>query len=75
MGGPPPGVKLPTPPPHPSGKKASGGGWTAHNIAEVSTMKKFLPAMYWMWQTIIDPAINRKASFILKREGSKFVYV
>jgi hypothetical protein len=74
MGGPPPGVKLPPPPPHPSGKKPSGGGWSVHNISEVSTFKTFLPALYWMWQAVSDPTINRKSNFVLKKDGSRLYY-
>jgi hypothetical protein len=70
-GGPPPG---PPPGPHPSGKKPTGGGWPAHNVAEVSTFKTFLPALYWMWQAIPDPAINRKSNFVLKKDGSRLYY-
>jgi hypothetical protein len=70
--GPKPGEKLP---PHPSGKKPSGGGWYAHNIAEVSTFKGFLPALWGIWQTVDDPAINRKCSLKIKKEGSKIIYI
>lgn len=47
FGGPPYRSPPPGPlPPHPSGKKPSGGGWRVHNIAEVSTFKSFLPALW-----------------------------
>src|SRR5512143_2995741 len=59
-GGPPGG--FPPPGPHPSGKKPTGGGWRTHNIAEVSTFKAFLPALWGIWQAVPDPAINRQAS-------------
>jgi len=62
-------------PPHPSGKKPSGGGWRVHNIAEVSTFKAFLPALWGIWQAVPDPAINRKASLKIKKEGSRIIYV
>jgi hypothetical protein len=62
-------------PPHPSGKKPSGGGWRAHNIAEVSTFKAFLPALWGIWQAVSDPAINRHCSLKIKKEGSKIIYI
>jgi hypothetical protein len=71
----PPNVAGTMPPKHPSGKNPTGGGWMAHNIAEVSTFKAFLPALWGIWQAIPDPTINRKSSFILKRDGSKLMYV
>jgi hypothetical protein len=71
-GGPPPGF---TPQPHPSGKNPTGGGWRTHNIAEVSTFKAFLTALWGIWQAVSDPAINRKASLKIKKEGSKIIYV
>lgn len=61
--------------PHPSGKKPSGGGWRAHNIAEVSTFKAFLPALWGIWQAVTDPAINRQCSLKIKKEGSKIIYI
>ena len=61
--------------PHPSGKKPSGGGWRAHNIAEVSTFKAFLPALWGIWQVITDPAINRHCSLKIKKEGPKIIYI
>jgi hypothetical protein len=70
-GGPPPGPI----PPHPSGKKPTGGGWRAHNIAEVSTFKAFLPALWGIWQAVSDPTINRQASLRIKKQGSKIIYV
>lgn len=62
-------------PPHPSGKKPSGGGWRAHNIAEVSTFKAFLPGLWGIWQAVLDPAINRHCSLKIKKEGSKIIYI
>ena len=62
-------------PPHPSGKKPSGGGWRAHNIAEVSTFKAFLPALWGIWQAVSDPAINRQCSLKIKKEGPKIIYI
>lgn len=62
-------------PPHPSGKKPSGGGWCAHNIAEVSTFKAFLPALWGIWQAVTDPLINRQCSLKIKKEGSKIIYI
>jgi hypothetical protein len=61
--------------PHPSGKKPSGGGWRVHNIAEVSTFKAFLPALWGIWQAVPDPAINRHCSLKIKKEGSKIIYI
>jgi hypothetical protein len=69
--GPPPGSIMK----HPSGKKPTGGGWRTHNIAEVSTFKAFLPALWEIWQAVTDPAINRQASLKIKKEGSKIIYV
>lgn len=63
------------PPPHPSGKSPSGGGWRVHNIAEVSTFKAFLPALWGIWQSVPDPAINRKCSLQIKKEGARIIYV
>lgn len=60
---------------HPSGKKPTGGGWRVHNIAEVSTFKAFLPALWGIWQTVTDPAINRHCSLKIKKEGSRIIYV
>jgi hypothetical protein len=62
-------------PPHPSGKKPTGGGWRAHNIAEVSTFRAFLPALWGIWQAVPDPAINRHCSLKIKKEGSKIIYI
>jgi hypothetical protein len=70
-GGPPPSPM----PPHPSGKKPTGGGWRVHNIAEVSTFKAFLPALWGIWQAVPDPAINRQCSLKIKKQGSKIIYV
>ena len=82
FGGPPPGREgspSPFPPgpplPHPSGKKPTGGGWRVHNIAEVSTFKAFLPALWGIWQAVPDPNINRKCSLKIKKEGSQIIYV
>jgi hypothetical protein len=69
--GPPPGPM----PEHPSGKKPTGGGWSVHNIAEVSTFKAFLPALWGIWQAVTDPAINRRCSLKIKKLGSRIVYV
>jgi hypothetical protein len=69
--GPPPGSIMK----HPSGKKPTGGGWRTHNIAEVSTFKAFLPALWGIWQAVTDPAINRQASLKIKKECSKIIYV
>ncbi len=74
--GPPPGSPPPGPqPPHPSGKKPTGGGWRVHNIAEVSTFKAFLPALWGIWQAVPDPNINRQASLKIKKEGNKIIYI
>ena len=62
-------------PQHPSGKKPTGGGWEVHNIAEVSTFKAFLPALWGIWQAVTDPAINRHCSLKIKKEGSRITYV
>ncbi len=70
--GPPPGFVMP---PHPSGKKPTGGGWSAHNVSEASTFKNFLPALWGIWQAVTDPAINRQASLRVKKEGSKIIYI
>jgi hypothetical protein len=70
-GGPPPGPL----PPHPSAKKPTGGGWRVHNIAEVSTFKAFLPALWGIWQAVPDPTINRRCSLKIKKEGSRIIYV
>ena len=70
-----PAPAAPPPGPHPSGKKPTGGGWPAHNIAEVSTFKAFLPALWGIWQAVSDPAINRQASLKIKKEGGKIIYV
>ena len=70
--GPPPGSPSP---PHPSGKKPSGGGWRAHNIAEVSTFKVFLPALWGIWQTVPDPSINRQCSLKIEKKGAKIIYI
>ena len=76
----PPGVGPNAPhqgplPEHPSGKKPSGGGWAVHNVAEVSTFKAFLPALWGIWQAVPDPAINRHCSMKIKKEGSRIIYV
>ena len=70
--GPPPGSSSP---PHPSGKKPSGGGWRAHNIAEVSTFKVFLPALWGIWQAVPDPSINRQCSLKIEKKGAKIIYI
>jgi hypothetical protein len=77
FGGPPPGKAPPQGaiPPHPSGKKPSGGGWRVHNIAEASTFKAFLPALWGIWQAVTDPTINRHCSLKIKKEGSRITYV
>jgi len=62
-------------PPYPSGKKPSGGGWRVHNIAEVSTFKAFLPALWGIWQAVPDPSINRQCSLKIKKEGFHIIYV
>ncbi|MBN2558496.1 MAG: hypothetical protein JXB33_07075 [Clostridia bacterium] len=69
---PKPGAALP---PHPSGKKPSGGGWNVHNVAEVSTFKDFLPSLWKIWQAVPDPAINRKVSLKIKKDGGKIIYI
>ena len=80
-GGRPPGGtagpprNMPPPGPHPSGRSPTGGGWPVHNIAEVSTFKAFLPALWGIWQAVSDPAINRQASLKVKKEGGKIIYV
>lgn len=61
--------------PHPSGKKPSGGGWRVHNIAEVSTFKAFLPALWGIWQVVPDATINRQCSLKIKKEGSRIIYI
>jgi hypothetical protein len=74
--GPPPGNPSPGPALlHPSGKKPSGGGWRVHNIAEVSTFKAFLPALWGIWQAVPDPVINRQCSLKIKKDGPKIIYV
>jgi hypothetical protein len=75
--GPPPGsFHAPdTMPEHPSGKKPTGGGWRTHNIAEASTFKAFLPALWGIWQAVPDPTINRHCSLKIKKEGTKIIYV
>ena len=74
--GPPPGNSSPGPVmPHPSGKKPSDGGWRVHNIAEVSTFKAFLPALWGIWQAVPDPVINRQCSLKIKKEGPKIIYI
>jgi hypothetical protein len=60
---------------HPSGKKSSGGGWRAHNTAEGSTFKDFLPALWRIWQAVSDPTINRQCSLKIKKEGSRIIYI
>jgi hypothetical protein len=76
-GGGPPGPRPGSSPPgpHPSGKKPTGGGWGTHNIAEVSTFKAFLPALWGIWQAVPDPTINRQASLKVRKEAGKIVYV
>jgi hypothetical protein len=77
-GGPPPQHSIPPDtqlPPHPSGKKPTGGGWATHNVAEVSTFKAFLPALWGIWQAVPDPNINRKCSLKIRKEGSRIIYV
>jgi len=61
--------------PHPSRKTPSGGGWPVHNVSEVSTFKAFLPALWGIWQAVPDPAINRKCSLKIKKEGSRIIYI
>ena len=73
--GPPPGQPMPPMGPHPSGKKPTGGGWGSHNIAEVSTFKAFLPALWGIWQAVPDPTINRQCSLKIKKENSKIIYI
>jgi len=73
--GPPPGAPKGPMPPHPSGKKPSGGGWPVHNVAEVSTFKAFLPALWGIWQAVSDPAINRHCALKIEKQGSKIIYV
>ena len=50
-------------------------GWREHNIAEVSTFKDFLPALWGIWQAVTDPAINRRSTFTYENDGSRIVYV
>ena len=77
---PPPG-SVPAPPEagaklqHPSGKSSTGGGWRTHNIAEVSTFKAFLPALWGIWQADPDLTINRRCSLKIKKEGSLIIYI
>ncbi len=76
FGGPPPGeIPLGPPSPHPSGKKPTGGGWGAHSKAEGGAFKNFLPVLWWLWQAVPDPAINRQCSLKIKKQGSKIIYV
>jgi hypothetical protein len=75
VGGPPPGSPPSPPPAHPSGKKPTGGGWIAHNKAEVGTFENFLPSLYQIWQAVDDPAVNHQCSLKIKKEGSKITYV
>jgi hypothetical protein len=74
---PPPGSARPPGPlsSHPSGKNPSGGGWRVHNMAEVSTFKVFLPALWGIWQTVTDPTINRQCSLKIKKQGTKIIYI
>jgi len=75
-GGRPPGPRPGgAPGPHPSGKTPTGGGWRTHNIAEVSTFRAFLPALWGIWQAVPDPNINRQASLKIRKDGSRIVYV
>jgi hypothetical protein len=76
-GGSPLGSRLGEPPPgpHPSGKLPTGGGWGAHSAAEGATFKVFLPVLWALWQAVPDPAINRRCSLKIKKEGSKIIYV
>ena len=60
---------------HPSGKRSTGGGWSAHNISEVGTFKNFLPALWGIWQAVDDPTINRQCSLRIKKEGSHIYYI
>jgi hypothetical protein len=60
---------------HPSGKKPTGGGWRTHNIAEVSTFKAFLPALWGIWQAVPDPEINRQCSLKIKKQDSRIIYI
>ena len=50
-------------------------GWREHNVAEVSTFKDFLPALWGIWQAVTDPAINRRSTFTYENDGSRVVYV
>jgi len=50
-------------------------GWREHNIAEVSTFKDFLPALWGIWQAVTDPAINRRSIFTYENDGSHVFYV
>jgi hypothetical protein len=42
---------------------------------EGATFKVFLPVLWALWQAVPDPAINRKASLKIKKEGGKIIYV
>ena len=53
----------------------TGGGWRTHNIAEASTFKNFLPALWGIWQAVPDPSINRQASLKVKKDGGNIIYV
>ena len=59
-------------PAHPSGKKPSGGGWATHNIAEVSTFKAFLPALWGIWQAVPDP--QYQPSMLTKNQKRRLPY-
>jgi len=50
-------------------------GWCEHNVAEVSSFKDFLPALWGVWQAVTDPAINRRSTFTYENDGSRIVYV
>jgi hypothetical protein len=74
-GSPRPRPSTPPPGPHPSGKLPTGGGWGSHNIAEVSTFKNFLPALWGIWQAVTDPTINRQCSLKIRKDSSRITYV
>jgi hypothetical protein len=72
--GAPPVLAPPSTEAHPSGKKPTGGRWKAHCKSEGSRMSLFLPALWGIWQSVTDPAINRKSNYVLKRDGSRLYY-